>query len=139
LYRQANHYTHLAGSIDVGCPERLDLHELHAKVWPIAARTLDRARRELIDRAVSSPTTVNSVPAVLSACRQGRVAALFVRPDRLTWGRLDSAEVHPERRRGDIELATAAICAALQRGASIRVAGKHELPGDPPVAALLRY
>ena len=60
-------------------------------------------------------------------------------PTACSGGAPDAADVHSDRRPGDVELVTASICAALQRGAAIHVAGADELPGDPPVAALLRY
>jgi hypothetical protein len=137
VYRQANDYTHLAGTVDVDKPERLSLHELHDKVWPIASRTLDRLRRVLIDQADTSRTLLTAIPAILTARHHGRVAALLVQPDRLQWGTADAAEIHPDRRPGDIELVTTAIGAALRHGAAVHPAGPHELPGDTSVAAIV--
>jgi hypothetical protein len=47
-YRRANHYTHLAGAIALESTMRLGVDVLHNRLWPLAARALDRARQELI-------------------------------------------------------------------------------------------
>jgi Bacterial archaeo-eukaryotic release factor family 3 len=139
VYREANHYPHLAGMVDVGNPERLSPDELHSLVWPAAADVLDAPRRQLVERITSAQDPLTSIPAILSACREGRVAALVAQPTRLLWGRLDAANGHPNRNSGDIELISAAIGAAFDQGAVIYPAAPGELPGDAPVAVLLRY
>lgn len=139
VYREANRYPHLAGTVDVGNPERLDNADLHDKVWPVAAAVLDAPRRALVERVGASPESLTSIPAIVAACREGRVAALLAQPTRLRWGRIDAAEGHLERRPGDIELVSAAIGAALAQGAAIYPAAPGELPGDVSVAAVARY
>ena len=138
VYREVNHYAHLA-TIDTGNPERLSMAELHSSAWTAAASALDALRRELVDRIRSSRTPLTAVPAILDACRAGRVAALLVQPDRLLWGRLDGADAQVERQAGDIELVSAVIGAALAQGAAIYPAWPRELPGDASVAAVARY
>jgi hypothetical protein len=138
MYREANHYPHLAELIDIGSPERLSAGELHDRLWPVACRTLDGPRRELVNKVSASPMVLTSMPAILAASEEGRIGSLLVRPDRLLWGRPDD-DGHPDRRPGDTELVTVAIGAALEHGATVFPAAAHEMPGDAPVAALLRH
>ena len=125
--------------VDIGSPERLSVDELHAKVWPAAAEVLDGPRRALLERISGAGERLVCPTAVLAACREGRVAALLVQPGRLRWGRLDEDDGHAERGPGDVELVSAVIAAALDQGAELYAAAPGELPGDAPVAALLRY
>jgi hypothetical protein len=138
LYREVSRTPHLAGVIEIGNVDRLSPAELHHEVWPIAAGQLDAPRRDLLAR-MDSTTPMTSVPAILAACDQGRVAALAVRPEPLVWGRLDPIEEHGERRPGDVDLASAVIGAALHQGAEVYPASQDELPRDTVLAALPRY
>jgi hypothetical protein len=139
IYEEASHYPHLAGLIEVGNPDRLSAAELHEQVWPIAAHELDAPRRDLLARIGSSSTPLTSVPAILAACDEGRVAAVAVRPERVVWGRLDPIEQHAERSPGDVELISAVIGAAVSQGATVHPATQDELPAGAVVAALPRY
>ncbi len=79
------------------------------------------------------------MPAILGACQEGRVAALLVRPDHLSWACSDTTGDHPERLPGDIDRISAAIAAALAQGATIHPVGPCELPAGVTVAAVPRY
>jgi hypothetical protein len=139
VYREANHYPYLAATIDTGNPDRLDADELHAKIWPTAADLLDAPRRQLLERVASSAEALTSLATILTACQEGRVAALLVRPDHLSWGRADTTEEHQRRLAGDIDLVSVAIAAAVAQGATIHPAGAYELSGDISMAAVVRY
>jgi hypothetical protein len=139
IYRQANHYAHLDAVVDTGSPERLDPAQLHALVWPVAAGLLDAPRRELLERLAATADPLTSIPAVLAACREGRIGALLAEPTRLVWGRLDTADGHARRGPGDVELLSVAIGAALDQGATVYAAAPGELPGDASLAAVARY
>jgi hypothetical protein len=139
VYREANHYRHLAATVDTGNPDRLDADELHAKIWPTAADLLDVPRRQLLERVASSADALTSLPTILTACHEGRVASLLVRPDHLSWGRADTTEEHQRRLAGDIDLVSATIAAALAQGATIYPVEPHELPRDITMAAVARY
>jgi hypothetical protein len=92
-----------------------------------------------VDRINSTSTSLTSVPAILAACDEGRVAALAVGPECVMWGRLDPFEQHTERFPGDIDLISAVIGAALKQGAALYPAGPDELPCGTMLAALPRY
>ena len=139
IYREVSHYPRLAGVIDVGNPERLSPAELHDKVWPMVAGELDAPRRELLARVNSTSTSLTSVPEILAACDEGRVAGLVARPEHLMWGRLAPFEQHAERSPGDIDLVSAAIGAALHQGAVLYPAGPDDLADGAALAALRRY
>jgi hypothetical protein len=139
VYREANHYPHLAATVDTGNPDQLGLDELHAKVWPTAATVLDTTRRQLLERVASSSEQLVSLAAISTACQEGRVGALFVRPDDLSWGPAGTAEEHPQRLPGDIDLVSAAISDALAQGATIYPARPGELPLGVSIAAIPRY
>jgi hypothetical protein len=139
VYREANRYPHLVATVDTGNPDQLGLDELHAKVWPTAATALDASRRQLLKRVASSRERLTSARAISAACQQGRVGALLVRPDHLSWGPADAAEEHPQRLPGDIDLVSAAIGDALAQGATIHPAWPGELPPGVTIAAVQRY
>jgi hypothetical protein len=139
IYREANRFPHLAGLVDTGNAERLSTHQLHERVWPAAASVLDSPRRALLDRVERSATPLTSTRAILTACRERRVAALLVAPDRLEWGRLDTLEGRPAHTAGDVDLISLVIGAALEQGADLYQLASGELKGDPAVAAVVRY
>jgi hypothetical protein len=139
MYGEVNRNSQLAAMVNTGSPERLSMGELHSKVWPTAAVVLDGPRRQLLERLASSTDALTSIPAILTACQEGRVAALFVRSDHLTWGSADTCAVQATRRPCDIELASVAIGAALRQGADIYPAATDELPAETLIAALPRY
>ena len=103
------------------------------------ADLLDAPRREELTHLTVAAA---SIAGVLAACREGRVATLFVRPDRLVWGRLEQRGApveHGQREPGDAELVSATIAATLGQGGRVMAAGPDELPDDAAVAAVLRY
>jgi hypothetical protein len=136
-YRRANHYTHLAGTVALDHTERLGSDELHERLWPTALRALDRPRRELVTSVRTTASAITSLPAIITASKQGRVAGLLVQPNRLLWGRIGTNDVHVDRHPGDVELLTTAICAALEQFAMVFAVRPGELPGNVPVAAVL--
>lgn len=138
IYREANRYPHLE-IVDLGNPERLDAATLHDVTWSVAAAVLDAPRRAILGRAASSTEQLTAVATILAACREGRVAALLVRPETLLWGGVDDDLGHAEQRPGDIDLVSAMIGAALEQGADVFPLALGELPYDPPVAAVPRY
>jgi len=139
IYREANRFPHLAGLLDIGNPERLSTDQLHERVWPAVAGVLDSPRRELLDRVEQSATPLTSTRAILTACRERRVAALLVAPNRLEWGRLDAVDGHPVHDAGDVDLVSLVIGEALDQGADLCQLAPGELKGDPAVAAVARY
>jgi Bacterial archaeo-eukaryotic release factor family 3 len=139
MYKQANRYPHLTDTIDIGDPTRLKPTELQALVWPTVAAALDAPRRAIVAQVRSSESRLTSIPAILAACRDGRVAVLLVQPARLVWGPPDGTTTQSERGPGDVELLSVTIGAALDQGATVHVAASDELPDGSPVAALARY
>jgi hypothetical protein len=139
IYREANRFPHLAGLLDTGNPERLSTGQLHDRVWPAAASVLDSPRRALLDRVEQTPSPLTSIRAILAACRERRVAALLVAPNRLEWGQLEAADGHPVHDSDDVDLVSVVIGAALEQGADLYRLAPGELKGDPAVAAVARY
>jgi Bacterial archaeo-eukaryotic release factor family 3 len=139
IYREANRYPHLAGAVDTGSPERLSPAQLHTLVWPVAAELVDAPRRLLLDRLAATAEPLTSIPAIIAACHEGRIAALLAEPTCLVWGRPDGPEGRASRAAGDVELVSVAIGAALDQGATVGVAAPGELPRGATVAALARY
>ncbi len=139
IYREANHYPHLAAVVDTGSPERLSPAQLHTLVWPVAAELVDAPRRLLLDRLAATADPLTSIPAILAACHEGRIAALLAEPTRLVWGRLDAVDGHASRAPRDVELVSLAIGAALDQGATVHAAALGELPRGAAIAALARH
>lgn len=144
LYRRANKYRHL---LDEGVEDpirRQGDEALHCRAWEIVRPTVDQQRREAIDRFHAGAERSTASPgAVLSAAMGGRVGTLFVAEDAVLWGTFSETEhrikTHHKRQAGDIELLNAATVATLQSRGTVHVTDESSVPGDSPVAALLRY
>lgn len=142
-YRRTSKYPHLVDASIQGNVELLGPPELHARAWPLVEALLSdgqlRARDEFFaDRSRS----VHTLPETLSAAEQGRVATLFVPLDIHRWGRLVSGRIvveHEHRQPGDQDLFDDAAMATLLNGGEVFAVSLAEVPGEGPLAGVLRY
>ncbi|MBX7165720.1 MAG: hypothetical protein K1X74_05170 [Pirellulales bacterium] len=146
LYRRANTYPHLLDAGIAGNPDRATPADLRAAAETLLAASSDGERKrdaETIAAKSATAWTSTRLEEIVTAAYQGRVAALFVRPEAHRWGRYvvdrGRVESHADRQPGDDDLFEVAAQAALASGARVYVAQPDELVGIAEVAALYRY
>ena len=146
IYHRANTYPRLMERGVSGSPERLSADQLRQRAWPLVEAELGAATEAALARyrqSIGTGTAAAGLEPVLRAANAGQVGTLFISQGAAIWGRFDAAagrvEVHERAAPGDEDLAdTAASCTLLHRG-SVLMLPPQEMPGDEPVAALLRY
>lgn len=144
VYRKANCYRHL---LDDGIedPARMGGPTvLHRRAWELVRPYFDRDRESALDDFHAGPERTATTPAsAVLAAREGRIDTLFVAEDPAIWGVFDEAnhtvQVHQQRAAGDVDLLSAAMTEALQKGGTVYVTDADGVPGEAPIAALLRF
>ena len=143
-YRNLSKYPNLVEASIEGSVQPLTAAELHERAWPLVEAVFDqrqqRARHAFSDGLGHSTNTVTDT---VRAALEGRVATLFVPLGVHRWGRLDTAagmvEDHQERRPGDRDLLDVAAMETLANGGEVFAVEEADVPGEGPLAALLRY
>lgn len=147
IYREANTYPHLLADGIAGSPDDLDPFELHAQAAAIVASQSEARRQEVSERMhdrLGTGLVALELSDVLAAAHVGRVDTLFVAVDEHRWGRFDPTSGEIELTNGDDRssyedlLDRATVDTLLRRG-RVYAVSQQEVPGDTPVAALLRY
>jgi hypothetical protein len=129
-----------------GNPDYLSEHELHERAWPVVEAWARRAAavdvervRDCLDRA----RVVTEASAIVRAAAAGRVDTLLTAAGAELWGWFEPAAqaltVHAAPAPGDEELVNLAACETLARRGTVRELPPAELPGPPPMVALLRW
>jgi hypothetical protein len=129
-----------------GNPDYLSEHELHERAWPVVEAWARRAAavdvervRDCLDRA----RVVTEASAIVRAAAAGRVDTLLTAAGAELWGWFEPAAqaltVHAAPAPGDEELVNLAACETLARRGMVRELPPAELPGPPPMVALLRW
>ncbi|MDH3680465.1 MAG: hypothetical protein OEV40_11010 [Acidimicrobiia bacterium] len=143
-FRRTSKY-HRIVELDIeGDPERLSSDELYAAAWPLVEPVLDQDRATATELYFASATpTTSSIPDALLAASKGQIETLFVPVDAQQWGTFapdqQLVDLHEVRQPGDRDLLdTAAINTILHRGA-VFTTRATEIPGNGPLAAILRY
>jgi hypothetical protein len=143
-FRNLSSYANITEGFVAGNSEQLSLQELHAAALPLVAPDLDAARLGALERLTTSrgPSLI-TIPDVLDAASSGRVADLFVLhgPDLSGDELLDSRETNEglQHESGDRDLIDRAVRETLAHGGGVFAANATEMPGELPVAAVLRY
>jgi hypothetical protein len=143
MYREISRYPSIVEEGVVGNPDRFRPEELHQRAWailePIFAQTI-REDRDRYAELEPAGRTAATVPDILTAAEQGRVDVLFSATGEHLWGRVDGrVEVHSDPQPGDEDLLDLAAVRTLLTSGRIHAVEPDEVPGDGPVAAILRY
>lgn len=120
--------------------------EIHAKaleiLGPVWHRALN-AEQETFGTALAQGKASRDVEEILVAAMDGRVNTLFVAPEERRWGHVDetrrSVELHDAERPGDEDVLDWATLKTLQTSGRVLVVNREQIPGDGPLAAILRY
>jgi hypothetical protein len=147
LYREISRYPIIVPEAIYGSPEHYGVNELHARAREILRRWSDTQRRQWLERfwnlRGSSPKVSDEFTTVFFAAVQGRVDALFVRPDQEVWGIADysrhTIEFVPAGTPGAVHLLNEAVIHAFAARGQIFAVSEEELPEGVVMAAVLRY
>lgn len=147
LYRQANTYAHLAEKGIQGNPDEYSPKDLHARAWDIVKSSLDAAREEATNRytalAAQDGQVSDDVKTVLPAAVYGRVDTLFVARGVQLWGEFDPqasvVHLHSDAKPHNEDLLDRAAAQTIMASGSVYVVEPDQVPGETPVAAILRY
>jgi Bacterial archaeo-eukaryotic release factor family 7 len=152
IYRAANSYPYLLSEGIPGNPEDQSLKELHEKAWKLVENYFSEERRKDASRyreLVGTGRTSNDLSEIAEAAGHGRVGVLFTLPferAREPLGRTSPAQKEIDRRQGirrmpieEEDLMESSTAQTLLNGGRIHEIGSDELPGNSPIAAILRY
>jgi hypothetical protein len=148
LYRRVNTYPHLTGKGIVHNPEELTPEELRSRAWNLVEPLFARSIREVTDEYLTldghdSGERSSDIATILPAARSGQVGKLLVAQDERLWGRLEAGGsvvvCRAERRESDVDLLDLASAETLRHGGSVYAVTRDKVPGDGPIAAILRY
>jgi hypothetical protein len=146
IYKQANSYPNLIDEGITGNPDELKAEELHAQAWQIVQPYFEEAQQEAIasyQALLGTGKTASSIQEVVTAAYYQRVESLFVPVGQQKWGLFNPStnrvQVHPEPETGDEDLMDFAALHTLLNGGTVFAVSPEQVPGDKPIAAILRY
>lgn len=145
LFRRVSAHPTIVDDVISGNPDEIAAHDLHRGAVDIMRPLLDASIHQDAEVFLSSGRglQVSGAGEALSAALTGRVSVLFLPVDREIWGRADPAGsevvIHPERLPGDRDLLDLMGIAAWTAGGRVHVVDADDVPGDGPVAAILRF
>ncbi|MFQ4146626.1 hypothetical protein [Chlorogloeopsis sp. ULAP02] len=146
IYKQANSYPNLIDEGITGNPDELKAEELHAQAWQIVQPYFEEAQQEAIasyQALLGTGKTASSIQEVVTAAYYQRVESVFVPVGQQKWGHFNPntnrVQVHPEQETGDEDLMDFAALHTLLNGGTVFAVTPEQVPGDKPIAAILRY
>jgi hypothetical protein len=142
-YRHLSRHPHLVDGSIQGNVELLSPSELHSRAWPLVEALFDVGRSRARDTFLASHSrSVHEVGETISAAEEGRLASLFVPLGTHRWGRMVAGGIaieHEERQPGDQDLFDDAAMATLRNGGEVFAVPEADVPGEGPLAGILRY
>ncbi|MEA5571427.1 hypothetical protein [Calothrix sp. UHCC 0171] len=146
IYKQANSYANLVDEGISGNPDQLKPEELHAQAWQILEPYFEAQQHETVayyQANLGTGKTTNNIPEVVSAAYFQRIESLFVPVGEQKWGVFEpdtnSIHVHSEQQAGDEDLMDLAALHTLLNGGKVFAVAPEKVPGNAPLAAILRY
>lgn len=144
-YQRVNHYPHMAAAIGRN-PNEMKDQELHEIAWPHIKKLSDQELARDLDRyhsLANNGQACASLAEVLPAAAMGRVDTLFYDHDETMWGQFDFASdqinTHQEPEPGSVDLIDLAAVETVLNGGRVYSLPTEKLPGESPIAAILRY
>jgi hypothetical protein len=146
IFREASSLPNLVQDGIAGNPEELSAEELHARAVELVRPIFTQGRRQAQARYRELAGTglgVAQLEPVVLAAHHGRVETLFVPLGVQAWGICDlgenRVETHTEAQPGDQDLFDLAAVQTILNGGSVYAVQADEIPGEGPLAAILRY
>ena len=129
-----------------GNPDRTSDGDLHAKALEIVAPLWHKAlngEQETFGTALAQGKASHNVSDIVMAAMDGRVNTLFVAPEEKRWGRIDeetrSVELHENETPESQDVLDWATLKTLQTSGRVLVVAADQVPGNGPIAAIMRY
>jgi hypothetical protein len=149
IYHKVNSYPQLLDKgihLDIALFSDQQMHDQSLElVQPYYAtrKQYDKEQYRMLAGKKSS-TAVNDIQSIVAGALHGRVNTLFlVNTSVVTWGQLQKSDqsvtIHDHQLAGDDELIERAAVDTLQRGGSVYVLDREEMPDENDVAAIMRY
>lgn len=148
IYKQVNSYQQILDEGVKGNPEKLDMAELHEKVWSIVAPQFKKEREEAAElykqlAGQSNERASEELEEIVPAAVFERVETLFVPQEVNRWGQFDpeSGEVtlHSEHEPGDENLLDLAAAHTFLNNGTVYAVEADQVPGGGAIAAIFRY
>ena len=146
IYREVSTYRFILEEIVAGNPDGVPDDELQRKARPIADRHFEQARGKAIAEyyeGIAKGRASHTLPDVLTAAFQGRIATLFIPLGMRRWGRFDFnrlvLEEHDREKPGDEELLDLAAPQTLRHDGKVYSMKPEEIPGGHLLASVYRY
>lgn len=146
IYREVSRYRFILGEVVAGNPDGVPDDELHRKARPIADRHFEQARAKAVaeyHEGIAKGRAGHTLPDVLTAAFQGRIATLFIPLGVRRWGRFDFNRLvldeHDHEEPGDEELLDLAAAQTLRQDGKVYGMKPAEIPGGHLLAAVYRY
>ncbi len=142
-YREVSRTKNLVDGGFTGNCDHLSAAELHAGTWPLVRDRFDADRRRISDEILSGTGQSESdVSTVMAAASEGRVAAVLVALGVQVWGTTHTdgpPAIHQTHQPGDRDILDAVAIETMEHGGDVHAVPASEVPGDAPLAALLRW
>jgi hypothetical protein len=146
VFREASDYPGLLETGVGGNPDERSPEDLRDAAWSLLVPEIERERERAIERfrnESGGDRTTGDLRRVLPAAFHGRIDLLLVAEGVRRFGRYDTEsdtlDIGADPRAGDGDLLDLAAGQTLLRGGSVFPLPPDRMPGDGPVAALLRY
>ncbi|MCH8475965.1 MAG: hypothetical protein LAT55_12150 [Opitutales bacterium] len=151
IYEEANTYSNLFPDNLPGAPENKRSEELHREAVALLEPQWEKTLQEQVERfrnhALAGETgdgkVADQLETLLPAAFQGRVDTLIYHPTAQIWGRFDpqtgDLDPGPRDENGNIDLIEFAALHTLKHGGSVHLDQHEVLPGEFPMAAVLRF
>ncbi|BDA75634.1 hypothetical protein CAL7716_098000 [Calothrix sp. PCC 7716] len=146
IYKQANSYSNLIEEGITGNPDQLKASELHVEAWQIVQPYFEAVQDEAVayyQANLGTGKTANSIQEVVPAAYYQRIDSLFVPVGEQKWGMFNpetsNLQMHPQPEPGDEDLMDLAALHTILNGGTVYAVAPEQVPGDAPVAAVLRY
>lgn len=146
IFRHVSSCPQLDARYIAGNPDEVGTEELERQAAKLLRKDWAdpiRAAAERYGQAAPAGLAEDDLETILPAASAGAVELLLVSLGEQCWGRFSSAQrrvdVHDAQRPGDEELLNLAAVLAHRGGATVHAVESEHLPGDSPVAAILRF
>jgi hypothetical protein len=146
IYRLASSLPRLLDEVIPGNPDDATGAELHARALPIVEPILHRDLDDALARyheLVATNLTTRDLARIVVAAHDGQIDVVFVERGPQIWGSYNPGTreitIDEERRPESEDLLNMAAVRTILTQGSAFVLEPDQVPGDSPVAALLRY
>jgi hypothetical protein len=146
IFREVNTYPFLAVQNVGGNPDERSPEDLRDEAWRALAPQIEQERTGAVDRfmnAINEDHASRDLRRILPAALHGRVDTLLIAEGVRQYGRYDAdtdtLNLSAEPKPGEGDLLDLAAGHTLLKGGSVFPLPPAQVPGEGPVAALMRY